>query len=215
MDSFLTCFFLGQAHIMGKKYAYEVDAMKKSLILWLLAAALMLLSSCRPGFDGEETAKELQKSFAGAEQIRFTADIRADYGDRVWDFSVSFRGTAGEGEVTVTSPQEIAGTTLRFSAGESYLLRGDREIYTGEILPQGLSPADVLPMLLDQWAGGLIVETVRENLEGEECLSVLFRVDERVTARTWFTLKTLLPKAAEVTLDGFTVVMVKFGDVVT
>lgn len=173
----------------------------------------LLLPSCAAGGEDEELAKTIQDEFQNAQSVYFSSDIRADYGQRVFDFGVTYSGSAGKGTLTVTEPEIIAGVAVDISDGGATLEYDGAEVYTGEILPDGLSPVDAPPMLLKAWSEGLITETVSEDWEGSDCLAALFRIDERTDMRTWFDEKTSLPLHAEVYFDGYMVLSFNFFDV--
>lgn len=175
-------------------------------------AAIILLQSCSGGVEDEDILAEFRDSLGESPEMLFAADIRADYGDRLFDCSVSFSGFVDGGTITVSAPELIAGVTVELRDGGATLEFDGAEVYTGEILPDGMSPVDAIPLILSTWRDGLATETVRETVEGEECLSVLFRVDDRVTSRTWIPVKTLLPLRSEIALDGYTVIGVDFRD---
>lgn len=175
--------------------------------------AILALSGCGGGPGPEELAAQIEASYAQAAQVDFAARIRADYGDRVYDFTVSCSSGADGGVLTVAEPEIIAGVTVRFSSDGATLAYDGAEVFTGEILPEGLSPVDAVPMLLDLWRDGLVTEAVFEKRDGEECLAALFHVNERVESRTWFSKNTWLPLRSEVYLDGYTVIGCDFYNV--
>ncbi len=184
--------------------------MRKVKCLLPALAAALLLSSCSGGSGDRDILEEFRESLGT--ELLFAADIRADYGERVFDCSINYKGDVDAGTMTVSSPELLAGVTVELADSGASLKYGGVEVYTGEILPGGLSPVDAVPLLLGCWSGGLATESVRETLDGEECLAVLFDVDDRVDTRTWIEVRTLLPLRSEITLDGYTVITVDFRD---
>ena len=154
---------------------------------------------------------EIQRTFSNASGVSFAADIRADYGDRVMDFGVDFSGLPEAGVLTVTSPAIIAGAQVKLGDGGAALSFSGAEVYTGEILPDGLSPVDAVAVMVDTWGEGLVTETVAESWNDTDCLAALFRVDDDVDLRTWFGPDGL-PLHAEFTFDGYTVISADFYD---
>ncbi len=154
---------------------------------------------------------EIQQTFSGAASLSFAADIRADYGDRVMDFGIDFTGKPEAGVLTVTSPELIAGAQVKLGDGGAALSYSGAEVYTGEILPDGLSPVDAVPVMVSAWGEGLVTETVKERWGDTECLAALFRIDDDVDLRTWFD-GAGLPLHAEFTFDGYTVIATDFYD---
>lgn len=186
--------------------------MRLSRSICTFFALAALLSSCSGGKDEAELMEELQSDFRSASQVSFSADIEADYGDRVYTYGVDYSGALSAGTLTVTAPDTVAGVTVRIADGCASLSYGGTEIYTGEILPGGLSPVDAVPVLLGAFSNGLVTETVMEKLGDTDCLAALFSVDERVEARAWFDTDSSLPLKAEISLDGARVVSCDFYD---
>ncbi len=170
----------------------------------------LFLASCS-GVSSDRAAEEIQRSFRDADSVAFDADVRADYGDRTFDFGVKYQSSGDMGLLSVTSPEIIAGATVRIGDGGAVLAFDGAEVYTGEILPEGLSPVDAMPVMVSSWRDGLITETVREKLGDEDCVAAVFRVDDRVDLRTWFDGEGL-PLRAEFSFDGYTVVSADFYD---
>lgn len=187
--------------------------MRSARVFAVFLAVLLVvsLSACKSAPSGD-VLDGIREELRGALAVNFTADIRADYGERVFDFSVTCAASGGTGTLTINSPEIIAGAKVLYSDGATTLSVGDAEIYTGEILPGGLSPVDAVPVMLDTWKNGLVTETVRERYGGEECIAAIFRIDDDVELRTWFSEATSLPARAEFIFDGYTVIAADFYD---
>ena len=171
---------------------------------------LICLTACS-GVSGEDRMAGIRQSFSDAAAVSFAADVRADYGDRVMDFGLDFTGLPDDGVITVTSPALIAGAQVKLGDGGTALSYSGAEVYTGEILPDGLSPVDAVPVMVSAWREGLITETAKERWGDTDCLAVIFRVDDDVDLRTWFDVEGL-PLHAEFTFDGCTVITADFYD---
>ncbi len=184
--------------------------LSRSICAFCLVA--VLLSSCASGENDEKILEDIRANFGPDSHVSFAAGIDADYGDRVCSYGVSYDGGVSGGTLTITKPEVISGTTLMIADGSVALRYGEREIYTGEILPGGLSPVDAVPVILRAIAGGLVTGTVRERYEGAQCLATVFRIDDRVDARVLFEEETLLPQRAEMYLDGTRVLSLDFYD---
>ncbi len=173
---------------------------------------LLVLTACGNRESVEKETEELQKALSEAENLRFVAALRADYGERVYDYRVRFAGLGGEGMLTILEPESVAGAAVRYGADGTALSYDGAEVYTGELLPQGLSPVDALPMMVNAWRTGLVTGAVRESFDGQSCLAVDFMIAEDVSLRTWFQRESALPLHAEVSFDGYTVLEATFFD---
>ncbi len=191
-----------------------MSLLRPARLLSFFLALFLALTLCSCGKAATDDALDRVRAELGAaSSLRFTADIRADYGERVFDFTVDYASSGDGGILTVTAPELIAGAQVRYADGGTTLAVGDVEVYTGEILPGGLSPVDAVPVMTNAWTRGLVTETVREQYEGERCIAALFRIDDDTDLRTWFTERTGLPSAAEFIFDGHTVITVRFYNV--
>lgn len=184
----------------------------KQARLCALTAAILFISSCSGGVSPEAEVDGFMESIGNASEVIFTADITADYGVHVFDYGVRCELGAGGGAIEILSPENIAGTRVLVGDGGATLEYEGAEVFTGEIMPEGLSPVDALPMLVELWSGGLVTEAVREGFEGEDCVAALYRVSDESDMRTWFSKKSGLPLRAEVYFDGCTVLFFNFYD---
>ena len=187
----------------------------RKLIVSALTTALCaaLLVSCSAGASLSDAVREIQDDYRAAENISGVASISANYGERVYDYRISFDFSPSGGTLEILEPEEIAGVTAKISDGGATLVFDGAEVYAGEILPDGTSPVAAVPIMADVWRNGLVTESVRERLSGEDCVSVAFRVSDEVYLRTWFDLKTQLPLRSEFVYSGYSVITCIFDNV--
>jgi len=134
--------------------------MKLRTKLFALMTALVLLSSCTaaPGGGGgsadEAKFSEIRQGLTAAAGISFTAQIRADYGDKVLDYTLDCVVSNGETRLTVKSPELIAGVTATVKDGGAALS------FDGLVLdPAAVGDSAVTPLT----APALIVAALREG----------------------------------------------------
>jgi hypothetical protein len=181
----------------------------------MTAALLFSICSCASGTTAENEIYKIQEELSSAGSFRFLADIRADYGERVYDYKVSFEGLDNDGLITIIEPESVSGAAVRLSDEGTHLVYDNAEIYTGEILPDGLSPVDAVPTLINAWRSGLVTECVREKQGDTESVAALFRISDEVNLRTWFDGDSHLPIYAEIYFNGYTVLSVTLYNVET
>ncbi|HHT16422.1 MAG TPA: outer membrane lipoprotein-sorting protein [Papillibacter sp.] len=185
--------------------------MKQAIALALMIALLLPLSACRISDRGAENlSRSVREQVKNANSISLSVDIRADYVDRVYDFSLSFAGDGASGEVTITAPESIAGLKAHTSESGTRLEYDGVFLDTGPLTWDGLSPADAVPLLLDQWREGYISNTSYEKLEDVDTFVIATDVSDSITQRTWFDKKSLLPLRAELSENGRLVLTCNF-----
>lgn len=138
--------------------------MKKTKNAILSVIILLLITSCSK--IGEESNYQLGLNARSAYRDMTMAtgrmSIRADYGQRVYDFDMVVNLSQQEGayhsELCLTAPSEIAGITatqVGFGA-ESKLIWGDMILETGDLSQQGLSPVTAFPLFLETLCQGYL-----------------------------------------------------------
>ncbi len=187
--------------------------MKQVKALAPMTTLLLLLTLCACGGvrnNAEELALDIRTSLLEADTLDLTADVTADYGERVYDFTVRFTGDADKGAMEILAPEEIAGLKARIDLSGATLEYDGAELDTGALTADGLSPAEAIPVLISQWQSGFISGCSFEKLDEAETLTVTTDVSETVTSKTWFDVKTRLPLRSELSDNGRMAVTVRF-----
>lgn len=136
---------------------------------------LVCLTGCTGGQDAQTAAQALREAYQTLEAFAAAAEVTADYGTRAYQYTAQFSGDESEGEMTVLTPESIAGTGAAWADGQLSLEYDGVSLETGELSPDGLSPADAMPAVLAACQGGAVVECGWQSLDGaeEECLYLL------------------------------------------
>lgn len=147
------------------------DGARKTISL----ALALLLTGCAAGEQGpDQAALDLRSAYLSMSGMEAQAEVTADYGDRAYQYTVSCRGTAEEGSLTVIAPDSIAGTGTEWKDGQTRLDYDGISLETGPLSPDGLSPADALPVILSACQSGAILESGWTSWgETEHCLYLL------------------------------------------
>lgn len=193
--------------------------MRKTLFCVLMMT--LLLTACGAGGSAEESPEALAAEIRG-EYLNLKAwssqlEFHADYGERVYDFTVdaSWRKD-GETVLTIIEPELIAGITARLSQDGVYLEYDGASLSTGPITATGMNPLDAVPWLMEQMSEGFMAQCTFETAEDEtQMLKVLFRDPEGTEGMgtegaLYFDPETRVPLYTEVYEDGFTVLTVRF-----
>ena len=190
----------------------------KSICTPMIALVCALaLSGCVGEQADNDLALELRSQFLAMTGYSGSMTMTADYGERVYSYSVDFNANEEDGlTLTLTAPEEVAGVTARIAAGETYLEYDGVQVETGPLNPAGLSPMDALPALLDAVRSGYIAETNSERAGERETLRLCCRDPEKQPGEgletvLWFDKeqKTLL--RGELRQDGAAVLQCEFS----
>ncbi len=186
----------------------------------LFACVLMmtLLAACAPaGETPEDAAFHLQERYRAVAGFSATVDLTAEYGDRVYDFTVdALCRKDGETVLTITAPELIAGITARLAEGETVLEYDGAALSLGDLDGEGLTPVSAIPELFRQAATGWMARCAWEDEERTR-LETLCRdpeAEEGTGAEflMLFDRETFAPIRAELSRDGVRVLTAQFSD---
>jgi len=185
--------------------------MKKSI--YLILVLILLLAAC--GSNAAESGSELvREKYKSLETIKLSADITADFGDRVGVYSITYELAQGISIITIEKPVEIAGITATIKDGSSTLEYDGLILETGKLAGTALTPIDAVPTMLATWAGGYMTDVGTERRKGIRCYRLTYTqtIDNAVVEQqAWFEMETLMPVYAETLVDGRLVISCEFS----
>jgi len=161
---------------------------------------VLLFSGCGKAGEPTQKALDFRTKLMQSQKCDFLADISADYGNRVYEFTVQIHYTPEETTVTVLSPEEISGIEATISEEGTRVIFDDLELDFGKMADGTVSPMS-LPWLLGQcWLEEYIAGA---GVDGDlEKVTYLRGYDEQeLTVNTWLN-KEGIPVQAEVLFDG-------------
>lgn len=193
--------------------------------LCALMMTLCLLAGCsggdkETGSSAEELALRVRTEYLAMTSCAATVDMTADYGQRVYEYTLSLSWEKdGETVLTVIKPESIAGITARIRNDTGYLEYDGASMETGALTAQGLTPVEAVPMVLEQILSGYIAECDLEQSGEDRQLWFVCRDPEAspgtgLEAAFWFDAETSALICAEIMSDGYTVVRCAFSDFV-
>lgn len=189
--------------------------------LCALMMTLTLLAGCGGGgeVDGnsaDELALAIRAEFLAMNSCTATVEITADYGQRVFAYTVELSWQKeGETLLRVTAPEQVAGVTGRIAKGSTYLEYDGASLETGPLTGDGLSPMEAVPAVLEDISSGYMAESGFETAEEGERLYFLCREPEAtpgtgIEGAFWFDAASHALLRAELRSDGYTVITCVF-----
>lgn len=183
-------------------------------VLMTLSLALLLTGCGLGGEKPEELATAFRETYSQMTLFQAQAQVTADYGDRAYQYTVQCEGNAQSGSLTVTEPESIAGAGTRWEDGQTCLDYEELTLETGQLSPDGLSPADAMPVILQTCVDGALLESGWEDWDEEgQVLYLLLQNPnaQQSTVALWVDPETYAMKQAEILWDGQMVIEFSFA----
>lgn len=190
--------------------------MRRSVVICVLMISL-LLSACggKRATEPMERMLSIRGEYAQAAGCTAKASIVADYGQRVYDYTVDVTVSGDEIALTVTAPEELAGITARTSGTQGFLEYDGTVFETGPLSADGLTPMSAVAYLLECARSGFVDSCAAEALGEQETLRVLCRdpavpAGQGQEATLWFDAASHGLVQGEVSVDGYRVILCEF-----
>ena len=171
---------------------------KKITVCLLL---LLTVSGCSEDRQPTQKALDFRTALMNAGGCSFEARISADYGGRVYDFTLDCVYTNdGEAALTVTEPEAIAGISATVSPDGAQVQFDGMALDFGELANGSIAPMATPWLLGSCWLGGYISAA---GADGEwERVTILHGYhEEEVTLDTWLD-ENNLPGRCEISWNG-------------
>ncbi len=188
--------------------------MRQILRLAALFTCLCLLCACGGRSHQEKGAfLKLRAKWLEQGSVALRSRVRADYGERVYDFLLCYEGSGEGGTLRVEEPLALEGVEAEVDE-KGVTLRYDGVLLdTGAILGN-LSPLEAFPLLVRTWQSGFVTDCWRETWKGEACLTAQFDLTEAGAEEQRLCVSRFRPDGtplnAELLADGRTVLNCDF-----
>ena len=134
----------------------------KKCIFWALA--FLLMAGCSGPPDEMEIGMELRSKLLQSSVCSFTAEITADYGDKVHTFALDCHSNSeGDLTFTVVEPESISGITGTLSGTGGALVFDETALHFELMADDQLSPISAPWVFLKTLRGGYIASACKEN----------------------------------------------------
>lgn len=189
--------------------------MRVRLCALMMTLLLLLSTGCGTKTDPVREQTERFRGALATSDLAFTCQLNIDYGDRVYDFTLSYTREAGGPDIlTVEEPESIAGLRVAIDGSSLEMLFEQARLETGT-LDGGLSAVTALPMMLSAWVDGSISAIGKDTLDETDCYVIellTYPGDEPLGWQLWLSQDSLLPLYAEVAADETVTVRCRFAD---
>ena len=182
----------------------------------LVAAVVLLLGGCAAA--EEDSLGQILKQYEAMESCSMEAVVRCEYEHESREYTLKCTyNVNGESEVAILKPEALQGLTIIFDGEERRVTYKDLVLDAPSLGKDGLSPADVLPRLMDAVKQGWLLEENGEQEDGEFLRRITFETEEKGVKQCWTVLfdeNTGVPCCAEVSEEGqlfFTIEFTKFS----
>ena len=175
--------------------------------LLFLPMMLLLLTGCGGGQEEKTGAEALAVAVRG-EYMAMTsyslqAQVNADYGQRVYDFTLSVTWDGEETAVVIREPEMLAGVTARITGEEGALEYDDLSLETGFLDQDGLSPVSALPALMETARSQYISQcALADGVLEVRCADPEQRAGQGREVTLWFDAQTHALTGGEISQDG-------------
>lgn len=191
--------------------------MRGSGVMCVLMISL-LLSGCQAAGGAnspQEQALIIRGEYLESAGCTAKLDVTADYGQRVYTYTVDVSVAEEETVLTVADPQELAGVIARVNGTDSWLEYDGAVLETGPLDGDGLTPLSAVPALLESARSGFIDSCNLETLGNRAALRVLCRDPELPAGQgrettLWFDVQTHALARGEIAVEGRQVILCEF-----
>ena len=177
----------------------------------LFVPLLSLICLCSCAFSPQSAADNIQSTLSETEEFTLTANIKADHGQRVSEFKIECRYD-GNAELVIIKPEIIRGVTAKYDGEKCELSYGGNAVTTGAVTRNGLSPAEAIPVLINQWKTGYITASSYEKINGTDAVYFRSDITDSILQGTWFEKDSARPIHSEIYEDGNLVITCDFDD---
>lgn len=178
--------------------------MKKQLLF--LPMMLLLLTGCggQESKNGAEAlAVEIRGEYMAMTGYSLQAQVNADYGQRVYDFTLSVTNDGEETAVVIREPEMLSGVTARIHGEEGTLEYDELSLETGFLDGESLSPVSALPTLMEAACTQYIDRcTLTDGVLEVHCADPEEKPGAGQEVTLWFDAQTHALTGGEISQDG-------------
>ena len=191
--------------------------MRRSPVMCVLMMTLLLSACSAAGGESgpQEQALAIRGEYLEAAGCTARLNVTADYGQRVYTYTVDVTVAGEDTVLTVAAPEEVAGVTARLSGADSRLEYDGTVLETGPLDGEGLTPLGAVPALLESARSGFMDSCTTQLLGERDTLCVACRNPEVPAGQgrettLWFDSRSHALVRGEIAVDGYRVILCEF-----
>ena len=173
--------------------------------MFALMTAALLLPGCGGAAKYEEDVSRYRESLCNVSGISMTAEIRADYGERVLDYTLHYEENLDGNTVEVLLPKLIAGVKAHFPESGGTLEFDGLILETGDLTSEGMNPISALPEIVKSLKSGYLQKMWREKTDDGYALVLQLAISDTSSQTIWIDSAGMIPIYAEIKNDNRTV----------
>lgn len=163
--------------------------------LWAVLLLLLTLTGCASASGEMERAMALRAKILKAQSLSFETELNADYGDRLYTFSMGCTGDQnGDLTFAVTAPESIAGITGKIGPQGGKLTFDDTALQFDLMADDQISPVSAPWVLLKTLRSGCITAAGTEEGRLRLTIDDSYR-DDALRLDIWLNEEDLPEKA--------------------
>lgn len=164
-----------------------------------ICSALMIgclaLTAC--GSTKQQRLESARTRIAEAQSMTMTAQVQADFGETVEQYTLEYSYDGEMWTALVTRPEFVAGVTARIAKDASELEYDGAILTTGDLTGNGIAPISAVPLMHETLTKGMTDSVWEEG----ELLAGTFIYDDAISVSVWFDAAGT-PTAAELAENG-------------
>lgn len=162
---------------------------------------ILIMTGCKGTPSELDAGLDLRGRILKASECTFTAEITADYGDQIHNFSLDCHSdSSGNVSFTVTEPETISGISGKLTGSSGSLIFEDTVLYFPMTADGQLSPVSAPWILMKTLRSGYLVSAGTE--EGSIRLSIDDSFEEDALRLDVWLNGENMPEHADVLYDG-------------
>lgn len=180
--------------------------------LFALMITLLALAGCNSAAKYEEEFADYRASLGESAGISLTANVRADYGEKILEYTLRYEENAFGNTVEVLSPELVSGVKAHFEENRGTLEFDGLILDGANLTKDGLTPLSALFEIVKSLKSGYLQKLwIEDSDNGAELVSELAVSDSSIQT-LWMDAASMTPLRSEIKSENKTVIYCEIFD---